>query len=315
MALSLRQIEIIRAVLRAGTLTSAARQLGVSQPGISRVLRNAEHRLGLALFERRAGRLYPTPEVLALYPDIEKLYADIDAIQRAAVDLRRVRGGRLSLVAIPSIATTILADAIGRLARTGPDLRITLRTTLNYEVVESVRAGTAELGFAYDVPGNPSVMAAAIGETRLVCVLPKGHRLAASTAVHAGDLHELPLVSFSGTLAIGAALESAFAEAGATRRIGVEVGQSFLACALVNAGAGIAVVDDLVVGTLRRGLVVRPFEPRRSIHLYALWRPERLSLAAQALLDVLTSPVTTDTRDHRPAAPKRRAPPRRPVGS
>ena len=42
MALSLRQIEIIRAVLRAGTLTSAARQLGVSQPGISRVLRNAE---------------------------------------------------------------------------------------------------------------------------------------------------------------------------------------------------------------------------------------------------------------------------------
>jgi DNA-binding transcriptional LysR family regulator len=57
MALSLRQIEIIRAVLRAGTLTSAARQLGVSQPGISRVLRNAENRLGLALFERRAGRL------------------------------------------------------------------------------------------------------------------------------------------------------------------------------------------------------------------------------------------------------------------
>src|SRR5512132_3990381 len=108
MALSLRHIEVIRAVLRAGTLTSAARQLAVSQPGISRVLRNAENRLGLTLFERRAGRLYPTPEVLALYPDIEKIFAEIDTIQRTATDLQRVRGGRLSLVSIPSIATTIL---------------------------------------------------------------------------------------------------------------------------------------------------------------------------------------------------------------
>ncbi len=314
MALSLRQIEIIRAVLRAGTLTSAARQLGVSQPGISRVLRNAESRLGLALFERRGGRLHPTPEVLALYPEIEKIYADIDAIQRAATDLRRVRGGRLSLVAIPSIATTILADAIGRLAKTGPDLRITLRTALNFEVVESVRAGTAELGFAYDVPSNPSVTAAPIGQTRLVCVLPKGHRLAASAAIHARDLHELPLVSFSGTLAIGAALESAFAEAGATRRIGVEVGQTFLACALVNAGAGIAVVDDLVAGNLRRGLVVRPFEPVRLIRLFALWRPERLSLAAQALLDMLTAPGTTGNGRDRSIPSSGRTSRRRPVG-
>jgi len=287
MALSLRQIEVIRAVLRAGTLTSAARQLGVSQPGISRVLRNAEGRLGLLLFERRSGRLHPTPEALALYPDIEKIYAEIDAIQRAATDLKRARGGRLSLVSIPSIATTILADAMGRLAKTGPDLRITLRTALNYEVIESVRTGAAELGFAYDVPNHPAVTATEIGQTRLVCVLPKGHRLAARAAVDARDLDGLPLVSFSGTLAIGAALESAFAEAGATRRIGVEVGQTFLACALVNAGAGIAVVDDLVVASLRRGLVVRPFAPQRVIRLYALSRPERRSLAAQALLDLL----------------------------
>lgn len=297
MTLSLRQIEVIRAVLRAGTLTSAARQLGVSQPGISRVLRIAENRLGLALFERRAGRLHPTPEVLALYPDIERIYAEIDAIQRTASDLRRVRGGRLSLVSIPSIATTILADAIGRLARTAPDLRITLRTLLNYEVIESVRAGTAELGFAYDVPSNPAVTVTEIGQTELVCVLPKGHHLAAATAIDARDLHELPLISFSGTLAIGAALESAFAETGASRRISVEVGQTFLACALVNAGAGIAVVDNLVVGNLRRGLVVKPFKPKRVIRLYALSRQDRLSLAAQALLEALgrSSPAISRT--------------------
>jgi DNA-binding transcriptional LysR family regulator len=287
MAVSLRQIEVIRAVLRAGTLTSAARQLNVSQPGLSRVLRNAETRLGLTLFERRAGRLHPTPEVLALYPDIEKVYAEIDAVQRAASDLRRVRGGRLSLVAIPSIASSLLAVAIARLAATSSELRITLRTVLNYEVIEQVRAGAAELGFAFDVPDNPALVATEIGQTRLVCVLPKGHRLAACETVGARDLDQVSLVSFSGTLAIGAALESAFVEAGATRRIGVEVGQTFLACALVAAGAGVAVVDELAVGNLPRSVVVRPFEPVRIIRLYALARPERLSLAAQALLNTV----------------------------
>ena len=288
MALSLRQIEVIRAVLRAGTLTNAARQLGVSQPGISRVLRNAEDRLGMALFERRAGRLHPTPEALALYPEIEKIYAEIDSIQRAAEDLRSLRGGRLSVVSIPSIATTILAAAIGRLSAAHPDLRITLRTVLNYEVIENLRTGAAELGFAFDVPNNPAVTATQIGTARLVCVMPKSHRWSASATISARDLHEEPLVSFSRTLAIGAAVESAFAEMGATRRIAVEVGQSFLACALVNAGAGIAVIDDLGIGDLPRGLVMKPFRPQRAILLQALFRPERLSLPAQALMGMFS---------------------------
>lgn len=287
MGLSLRQIEVVRAVLRAGTVTAAARQLGVSQPGLSRVLRNAESRMGLALFERRGGRLHPTPEVLALSPEIEKVFVEIDAIQRAATDLRRVRGGRLALAAIPSIATTVLAEAIGRLTATSPDLRIMLRTVLNYEVVEQVRAGAVELGFEFDVPDHPGLVATELGRARLVCVVPRTHRLAAAASVHARDLHQLPMVSFSGTLAIGAALDSAFAETGAVRRIGVEVGQTALACALVAAGAGVAVVDELVVPSLPPSVVVRPFRPQRTVALFALARNERLSLAAQALLAAL----------------------------
>jgi DNA-binding transcriptional LysR family regulator len=287
MGLSLRQIEVVRAVLRAGTLTHAARQLGVSQPGISRVLRNAEDRLGMELFERRAGRLHPTPEALALYPEIEKVYAEIDSIQRTAEDLRSLRGGRLSVVSIPSIATTILAGAIGRLTAAHPDLRITLRTVLNYEVVESLRTGAAELGFAFDVPDNPAVVATEIGTSQLVCVVPKGHRLAEAGSISARDLEGEPLVSFSRTLAIGAAVESAFVEMGATRRIAIEVGQSFLACALVNAGAGVAVIDDLGIGDLPRGLLVKPFRPKHAVRLHALFRPDRLSLPAQALMDIL----------------------------
>src|SRR5688572_18490978 len=113
MGLTLRHIEVVRAVLRAGTVTSAARQLAVSQPALSRTLKNAEARLGLLLFERRGGRLHPTPEALALHRDIEKAYAEIEAVERASADLRHVRGGRLAVVCNPSVAATLAAAALG----------------------------------------------------------------------------------------------------------------------------------------------------------------------------------------------------------
>src|SRR3954451_10074164 len=97
--LTLRHIEVVRAVLRAGTLTGAAKQLAGSPPRLTRTLRNAETRLGLLLFERRSGRLHPTPGALALYPEIEKVYGEIEAIQRATADLKHVRRGRLTIVA------------------------------------------------------------------------------------------------------------------------------------------------------------------------------------------------------------------------
>jgi DNA-binding transcriptional LysR family regulator len=289
MGLTLRHIEVIRAVLRAGTVTRAARNLAVSQPALSRTLKSAESRLGLVLFERRSGRLSPTPEALALHRDIEKAYAQIEAVERASTDLRQVRGGRLAIVCNPSVAATLVAVALGRLTKSAPDLRISLQTALNHEVIEVVRAGAADVGFAWDVPEHAAVVATEIGQSRLVCIVPQGHPLAAGKTVSARELHEVPLISFSATLPIGAALDSAFAESRATRRIGVEVGQTFVAASLVKQRAGIAVVDELAIGELQDGLVVKPFLPKRVVRLYAVMRPERPSLIARAFLDAVTA--------------------------
>jgi DNA-binding transcriptional LysR family regulator len=289
MSLTLRHIEVVRAVLRAGTVTSAARQLSVSQPALSRTLKNAETRLGLLLFERRGGRLHPTPEALALHRDIEKAYAEIESVERASADLRHVRGGRLSVVCNPSVAATLAAAALGRMTKSAPGLRVSLQTALNHEVIEVVRARAADVGFAWNVPAHPAVVATEIGQSRLVCLVPEGHALASAKSVSARDLHEVPLISFSATLPIGAALDSAFAESGATRRIGIEVGQTFVAAALVKEKAGIGVVDELALGALHHGLVIKPFLPQRVLRLYAVMRPERPSLLAQAFLDSVTA--------------------------
>ncbi|MGH8435809.1 MAG: LysR family transcriptional regulator, partial [Pseudomonas sp.] len=78
--LSLRHIETIHAVILTGSVTGAASRLFVTQPAISNVLREAEDRLGYPLFDRRGGRLMPTPLADMLFEEIERSFTGLEAI-------------------------------------------------------------------------------------------------------------------------------------------------------------------------------------------------------------------------------------------
>ena len=76
--LTLRQIEVIRAIMVTGTVGGAARLLNVSSPGISRVMKHAESTLGMKLFSRRAGRYSPTREAHDIFAQINGVYEKVE---------------------------------------------------------------------------------------------------------------------------------------------------------------------------------------------------------------------------------------------
>ena len=57
MALSLRTLEALRAVSDTGSFAGAAREMGISQPGVSQLVRKLEDDFGLQLFVREQGRM------------------------------------------------------------------------------------------------------------------------------------------------------------------------------------------------------------------------------------------------------------------
>ena len=69
--MNLRQIEVFRAVMLAGSVNGAAQLLHVSQPAVSRLIAYTEQRLGFALFQRVRGRLHPTLEAQTLFHEVE----------------------------------------------------------------------------------------------------------------------------------------------------------------------------------------------------------------------------------------------------
>src|SRR5437762_12672886 len=121
--MNLRQLEILRAVIRHRTTVAAADELALSQPAISNALKAMEAQAGFALFERVNNRLFPTSEAMALYKESEAIFALHAKLENRVRDLRENRSGHLALVATPPLAYSIIPTALSGLLRLRPHTR------------------------------------------------------------------------------------------------------------------------------------------------------------------------------------------------
>ena len=102
--LTLRQIEIIRAIMVTGTIAGAAKLLNISAPGVSRLMKYTEDMVGVPLFHRRHGRYVPTPEARNVFDLIDNIHRKVEDLQTSIGRLGSGEGRELSFASVPSIA-------------------------------------------------------------------------------------------------------------------------------------------------------------------------------------------------------------------
>lgn len=269
--MNLRQIEVFRAVMLAGSVTDAARLLHVSQPGISRMLAHIELQLGLRLFERKKGRLLPTPEAQALYEEVSEVYGGIRRVTERAEELKS--GARLSLrvLASPSTALVAVPRAVAALASEYPAARIYLETLPTREMLGRLIRREADLAISTIPTDNALLASKAIGQWRLVCVFPRGHALSSKRLLRPRDVLNERLISFSRDTPQGRIIADWCASSQVEAASSVEVRSGQMACALAACGAGIAIVDDLTARACRSDeLDFRPIVGSPTLGIFAL---------------------------------------------
>ena len=84
MSVTLRHIEVFRAVMTSGSVTAAAAMLHTSQPTVSRELARFEYLTRMTLFERSKGRLRPTAQGLLLFEEVQRAYFGLERIVNTA---------------------------------------------------------------------------------------------------------------------------------------------------------------------------------------------------------------------------------------
>lgn len=192
--LTLRQVEVIRAVMMAGTIQGAAKLLNVSAPGISRLIKHTESQLGIRLFERRAGLFLPSAEAHAMFEMVHQVYRQMTNLNEAVSSLKKGEEFTLAFASAPSIAQFIAARAIRSVRQRFPDLFIDLDILKIEETVDYLLLERGEFVIMSSAIDNPALDSIALAEGRVVVIVPEGHRLAAQEVVSVHDLAREPFV-------------------------------------------------------------------------------------------------------------------------
>jgi DNA-binding transcriptional LysR family regulator len=244
--MNLRQLEVFRAIMSTGSVSNAARLLHVSVPAVSKVLSHTESRLGFALFERIKGRLHPTAEARELYQEVEQVYTGVLRISDLAQELAHRRFGMVSLVSSPSIGQQLVPQAIAQYHAAHPEVRLRFHCLSHELLKEQLLAGKVDLGISTLPMDHPQLSTRTIARSDLICICPWAHPLAASAAasVTVEDLLPYDLIAYPRNTPLARRIEGVFAAHGEPAGAGIEVGSPQHACALVHAGAGIALVEE-----------------------------------------------------------------------
>ncbi|MER5933030.1 LysR family transcriptional regulator [Streptomyces sp. NPDC002054] len=276
------------AVVRLGSFSAAARELGYTQSAVSQHIAALEGDLRAELLTRRP--VGPTVAGARLLEHAGPLLLRLDA----------ARADVLRLAAAPPEEVTVAASplAVGpRLLGALPSTGVTLRVMAPAAVPAAVATGGCDLGLV-DGPAAPSdplrlpdvapLAVAGLGEEELAVLLPAGHPFAARAAVRLDDLADARWLDAPGAGIPLAAVRAATGSPGPRRPALRYDGTDLHAlCALAAAGHGLALLPRRVAESAGAGVAV-PLAAPRLVHRTELLSPGALTGAAAALAARLT---------------------------
>ncbi len=262
--MNLRQLEAFRAVYMTGSVSRAAEALHVSQPSVSRLIGDLEASIKIKLFTRTARGLQPTPEAQQLYRVVDRAFVGLAEINEAALALRTLKSGAISLVVVPAFAFTVVPDAIGQQHAQLREIRYNVSISTSRAAIDSVQSGKADLGLISPIGDYRHVHTLFSVVMSYLCVLPDSHRLAHQRKpIDLLDLEDEEFVSFDRSylqfLGVGPDLLE-FIQS----RSRISSHSAPVIAALARATGAIAIVDPITAALVQSwgGVVCRPMKQK-----------------------------------------------------
>lgn len=233
-----------------GSLSGAARRLGVEHATVSRRIAALEAHLDLKLVDRRGRRVALTADGERVAAVAERMHADMVALERLADGARSDLTGEVTISAPPTYAATVLAPKLAGLRRRYPGLVLRL---LGETRTASLDRREADIAIRLNRPDQGDLTILKLGDMAF--------RLYAGAAYLAATLEtERGFIGSGGPM--GASPQQAhLAKRAGPRGFGLWSDHSEIQLAFAVAGGGIAMLPDFMAEGREDLVVVRPSDP------------------------------------------------------
>jgi len=262
--MELRHLRYFVTVAEELNVSRAAARLRISQPAVSRQLRDLEQELGVDLFDRRNSKLKLTAAGEAFLAHARDLLRRSNDASREMLAFRAKTGQTLTVGYIAPVLAT-LTPALRDFGQKRPDIELVLREMTPGEQVQALRDDRIDVA----LPGNPCAELAdefevvLLGQISFQAVLPDNHLLALRKRIGLAELRDDTFIGFDEEQFPGRndLICRACQAAGFTPRLRYRVESLSALLAKVGAGSGVTLTPQEVGQLPHPGAVLIPLKP------------------------------------------------------
>jgi len=256
--LSIKKYEAFLKTAQLGSLTRAAEALHSTQSRISHILRELEEEFGFSLMQRSRGGIRLTEAGERLMPLMKEILQKQQELETLAADIREAEAGVVRIGVFSSVAVQWLPGMLESFQTTHPKAEVQILSGDYDDLDRWLQSGDVDLSFV-TLPAPNGMQVIPLQVDSLVVILPRGHQLAKYEAVPIPELRSEPFISLrqSSNHDIHRALD----KAGVQPHIRYSTRDDYALIAMVQQGLGVSIVPELLIGSRREGIEVRPLSP------------------------------------------------------
>jgi len=295
--ISLWQMTVIREIMKTGSISAAARQLGRTQPALSATVKELERSMNCQLFERQKGRLIPVPETFFLLDRANEILEQVDNLKQLLRSGGEATPTKINVSSMPLFGDHFLPAIIAKFSKKYPKANFQVAVQGSSEVISSLETQRFDVGLA-ERGKDSDLTQCRHFEVDCVCALPNGDPLLAKSLIEPADLAGRPCASFLPEHHIAKALKAAFNNAGVDFDPKFQMQNVAAQYEIIGSGAGFSVFSASSTWFQRRlwssnnNIAFRRFAPKIT-YQFSIITPKRrpLSRAAMAFARALDGAV------------------------
>lgn len=234
--------------------SKSAEQLFMTQPALSKAIREIEGTLGLPLFERTTRSVQLTEGGAKLLPVARTIVGEYEAgLQRLRTSAQQ-EALQLAIAALPSFAHALMPSVCAALEREHPAVQITVHDCSNGAAIKRLLNYEVDFALASVAPSHPDLMYQELLRDRFVLLSCPPWSRQVRARMHLDELMDLPLITLTNASTALRYISAAYLQRGVEFRPKMQMDQVGTIAAFVRKGLGIAVLPYLgmlPIGSLR----------------------------------------------------------------
>jgi len=294
--MEIRVLRYFLEIARAGNMTRAAETLHVSQPTLSKQIKDLEEELGKKLFIRKSTSLSLTDEGMLLRKRAEDILDMVDKTTDEFKALDEITGGEVHIGCAESYQIKYLAQAIHSFKKKYPLFRYHLTSGNTEQVTERLDRGLIDFAVIVEPPNLSRYNYLELPESDIWGLIMKNDDpLARKNTICFEDLADLDLICSEQGMKFDIARWCG--EKADTLNLTGTLNLSYNGSVFVKEGLGYMLTFDKLIKTdSESGLCFRPLEPVLETKMYVIWKKYQVfTPIAELLLDELKEQISDRT--------------------